>query len=190
LTGWDVRQTLKVLEPVYGLLKGTPTDATLASCYWRKRTPPPAQPDPDRDGCGLLWSSPVVPNSGDHALVVAKLVEELLLTHGFEPQMSISLATERTLVCVITISYDRDTAGEDARAMACYQELNERLLALGYPPYRWSVRSGENVAGGTGFDRAVGAIGQALDPNGILAPGRYEPARAAERTNDLVAPAG
>ena len=30
-TGWDVRRTLKVMRPVYNLLKGVPTDATLES---------------------------------------------------------------------------------------------------------------------------------------------------------------
>ena len=36
----------------------------MASAYWRKKTPPPADMDPDRDGCGLLWCSPVLPNTG------------------------------------------------------------------------------------------------------------------------------
>ena len=36
LTGWDVSHTLKVIEPVYNLMRGVPTDSTLASTYWRK----------------------------------------------------------------------------------------------------------------------------------------------------------
>ena len=64
LTGWDLRRTLELVRPVYGLLKGVPTSQPLASCYWRKKTPPPAQMDPDRDGCGLLWCAPVAPMEG------------------------------------------------------------------------------------------------------------------------------
>src|SRR5205085_7738669 len=67
LTGWNLRRTLTVLRPVYGLMKGIPTEHPLASTYWRKREAPPAQMDPDRDGCGLLWCSPVAPNDGCHA---------------------------------------------------------------------------------------------------------------------------
>jgi len=67
LTGWDLRRTLELVRPVFGLLKGVPTGQPLASCYWRKKTPPPSQMDPDRDGCGLLWCAPVAPMEGEHA---------------------------------------------------------------------------------------------------------------------------
>jgi 4-cresol dehydrogenase (hydroxylating) len=53
ISGWDLRRTLAVLGPVYGLMKGVPTDHPLFSTYWRKRTPPPAaNMNPDRDGSG------------------------------------------------------------------------------------------------------------------------------------------
>jgi 4-cresol dehydrogenase (hydroxylating) flavoprotein subunit len=177
-TGWDIEQLLKILVPVYNLLKGAPTDSTLASAYWRKKTTPPAIMDPDKDGCGLLWSSPVLPNSGTEVTSLTKVVGELLLAHGFEPQFSISLATERTLICVITISYDRSEPGEDDRAMVCYRALNEQLMNMGYPPYRWSVVSGHDVHESTGFDRTLRMLTAALDPNDILSPGRYEPGAA------------
>ena len=107
---------------------------------------------------------------------VATLVGDLLLDHGFEPQISISLATERTLIFVVTISYDRQMPGEDDRALACYRMLSDRLLSLGYPPYRWSVLSGQQQPQPlSAFDRTLAMVSAALDPNGILAPGRYEP---------------
>src|ERR1035438_3028119 len=43
ISGWDLERTLTVLKPVYGLMKGIPTEHPLASTYWRKRTPPPAR---------------------------------------------------------------------------------------------------------------------------------------------------
>jgi 4-cresol dehydrogenase (hydroxylating) len=174
LTGWDVRRTLAVLRPVYGLLKGVPTDDTLASAYWRKRHPAPPDPDPDRDGCGLLWSSPVLPNTGEAAAEVAELTSRILLSHGFEPQMSISIASERVLVCVITISYDRAVPGEDERADVCYKALNRELLERGYPPYRLSIAGMGQVTGRPDYDAIVRRMKEALDPSGILAPGRYQ----------------
>ena len=181
VTGWDVTRTLAVLEPVYHLLKGVPTEAPLASTYWRKRTPVPADPDPDRDGCGLLWCSPVVPNTGRHLTEVAHLAESILPDHGFEPQMSISLATERSAICVITISYDRHAPGEDGRALQCYRRLAETLIARGYPPYRLNVAAMDLVAGDETYEALVLALRDALDPRGLLSPGRYEPAPRARR---------
>lgn len=174
LTGWDVTRTLKVIAPVYGLLKGVPTASPLTSAYWRKKTAVPTQMDPDRDGCGLLWCSPVLPNTARDVTTVTTLAASTLLAHGFEPQMSISVSTERTSICVITISYDRNEPGEDERAFACYETLTGQLLAQGYPPYRLNVRSMGYMGGEDGYGAALSAIKHALDPNAILAPGRYE----------------
>jgi 4-cresol dehydrogenase (hydroxylating) len=174
VTGWDVPRTLAVLEPVYGLMRGVPTDGTMGSAYWRKRTPPPSDPDPDRDGCGLLWCSPTFPNTGEDGRRVTGIGTRVLLAHGFEPQMSISLATERACICVITISYDRNAEGEDERARACYDALAAELLEAGYPSYRLTVASMATVADPTGAP-ILRTLKQAIDPNGMLAPGRYEP---------------
>ena len=176
LGGWDLRRVLNVLRPVYGLLQGVPTAAPLTSAYWRKPNAPPAEADVDldRDRCGLLWLSPVMPSSGAAATEVAALATRTLLAAGFEPQMSISLATERTLTCVITISYDRDVPGEDARALECYHALGRELLSRGYPPYRLSVAAMDQVEGQPAFRNTVAAIKRALDPHAILSPGRYE----------------
>ena len=175
VTGWDISQTLAVLAPVYGLLKGVPTEGPMSSVYWRKRMTVPTDPDPDRDRCGLLWCSPVLPNSGKHAAEVTALAASVLLAHGFEPQMSLSLATERSAVCVTTISYDREVPGEDARAMACYEALSQELLTRGYPPYRANLTAMRYADGDSAHVDVVRRIKRALDPNGVLSPGRYAP---------------
>jgi 4-cresol dehydrogenase (hydroxylating) flavoprotein subunit len=175
LTGINLERLLVVVAPVYGLLKGVPTDDTMSSTYWRKRPEVPVSTDPDRDRCGLLWCSPVVPATGQHIGAVTRLAREVTLRHGFEPQMSVSLATERSLICVTTISYDRALPGEDERAYGCYTDLTERLLAAGYPPYRLNVRSMHYVAGSDAYGHTLNALKAAIDPHHILAPGRYEP---------------
>lgn len=176
LTGWDVRPTLTILAPVYGLLKGVPTESPMASTYWRKRTAVPGEMKPDRDGCGLLWCSPVLPSTGADAAAVTSLAAEIVSKAGFEPQMSLSLAGDRSSVCVVTIAYDRDVPGEDARALDCYHALTEQLLSRGYPPYRLNLASMHVADDGSSHAAVVRAIKLALDPNGVVAPGRYDSA--------------
>jgi 4-cresol dehydrogenase (hydroxylating) len=192
LVGINVTQTFRLLEPVYNLLKGVPSDAPLSSVYWRKISQDfeaPSVPHPDRDRCGLYWCSPVVPNTGTHALQATRLATRVLLDHGFEPQISVSLATERSLICVITISYDRDVPGEDDRARVCYNTLTEKLLTLGYPPYRLNVGSMGYLQGQSAYGDVLRSLKDALDPNGILAPGRYQPAALEAQLEQTAAPA-
>jgi 4-cresol dehydrogenase (hydroxylating) len=172
-TRWDISRALELVRPVYGLMKGIPTDQPLRSAYWRKRNPPPAQMNPDRDRCGLLWLSPVAPAEGRHALTLAETSSRIMLSHGFEPMLSFTLITERALICVISITYDRDQAGEDERAVACYEELRRELAGKGYLPYRLGIQS-MGVARSEGpYGRFLDGIKRLADPLGILAPGRY-----------------
>ncbi len=77
--------------------------------------------NPDQDGCGLLWCSPVTPADGAQAEELVALAGEILLRHGFEPAISLTMITERSLACVISLAYDRQIEGEDKRASACHQ---------------------------------------------------------------------
>ena len=175
VTSWDITRALELVKPVYGLMQGIPTDKPLQSTYWRKRGPIPESMDPDRDGCGLLWCAPVAPMMGIHVRAVTKIAYEVLLTHGFEPMISITLITERSVACVITIAYDREVAGEDDKAMKCYRELLDRLWSAGYYSYRLGIQSMQEMSGNSGFNRVLQTMKGALDPNGILSPGRYQP---------------
>jgi 4-cresol dehydrogenase (hydroxylating) len=180
-SGWDLERILAVLKPVYGLMKGVPTDHPLASTYWRKRTPPPADMDPDRDGCGLMWCSPMAPNDGRHARKLTGIAGELMLRHGFEPAISLTVLTGRAIACIVSISYDRDVEGEDQRARQCYDELIDSFALHGYHSYRLTVNSMTAMGESGAYIELLQNIKRTLDPGGVLAPGRYLPAGAANR---------
>src|SRR5665213_2429073 len=118
MTGWDLSKTIELARPVYGLMKGIPTEQPLASAYWRKKSAPPSAMDPDRDGCGLLWHAPIAPMEGHHVELVAEIATRILIEYGFEPSISMTLITERAAACVISICYDRREPGQDDQAMA------------------------------------------------------------------------
>jgi 4-cresol dehydrogenase (hydroxylating) flavoprotein subunit len=181
ITGWDLSRTLELVRPVYGLLKGVPTDATLASAYWRKKTPPPASPDPGRDGCGLLWYAPVAPADGVSVATLASIAEDTLLERGFEPMISLTMIAERSVACVISIAYDREVPGEDGKAMACYEELVQRLASRGYYPYRLGIQSMGLLDSNRSRTEFLNTLKKSLDPNNVLAPGRYLNSEAGAR---------
>lgn len=177
-TGWDLTRTIELARPMLGLLRGTPTDQPLGSTYWRKRMSPPADMDPDRDRCGLLWTGPVAPMKGSHAVTVADLATKLMLDRGFEPLISITFLTERAIANVLSITYDRDIPGEDERAKACYNELLAQLTSKGYYPYRLGISSMRLTSSDPAYDSLLRTLKSTFDPNDILAPGRYQPSVA------------
>ncbi len=187
ISGWNLERTLAVLKPVYGLMKGIPTDHPLQSTYWRKRTPPPADMHPDRDGCGLYWCSPVAPSDGQHAARLTNLASDLILEHGFEPAISLTMITERSLACIISLAYDREVPGEDGRASRCYHALLERLAEEGYHSYRLSIDAMKAMKGSNSYSEFLGALKDTIDPNSILAPHRYVAKSVRNRTLSLAA---
>lgn len=156
---------------------GVPGSGRVNLPYWRKRDLPPAQrTDPEGDRCGVIWCSPVVPYQGRHLSAAVRIVEETALAHGFEPSIGSRGSRERTLDLVVGLMYDRDVPGEDGRAMACHDELLGRLVERGYLPERLGIQSMSALPPARDDSPAfLARIKAALDPNGILAPGRYIP---------------
>jgi 4-cresol dehydrogenase (hydroxylating) len=173
--GLDVDSVVRVLfaEPIFA---GYTTLKSVSGCYWRKRVPVPPDPDPDRDRCGVLWLCPAVPFTAEHIRKSVALCTEISLKHGFEPQIAITFPSERCVYVLPSLLYDRDDAADEQGALKCHDEMFEALLHAGYYPHRLGIQSmgmlppcGENYAG------VWQRLKNALDPAGILSPGRYVP---------------
>jgi len=174
LTGWDMTRTVELVEPVLGLMRGVPTNHALSSAYWRKRCAVPAEPDPDRDRCGLLWHAPVSRAEGREVAALTSIATDVLLRWGFEPMISLTMLTPRSVYCVLSISYDRDVAGEDEKAMACYDELATRCAENGFYPYRLGIQGMGHLPGADAYRQLIRTLKSTLDPNDVIAPGRYD----------------
>jgi len=174
LTGINLPEMLKLLAPVFGMTQGVPSDGVMPSVYWRKKIPAPDTPAPAADRCGLYWVTPVAPTDGGFALEVWSIIERIMLAHGFEPGVTITLITERAMDFVVSISFDRDIEGEDERALACHDELLAALASAGYYPYRLGLQAMDKLPPSSiGYSRLLGGLKAQLDPGNHLAPGRY-----------------
>jgi 4-cresol dehydrogenase (hydroxylating) len=150
---------------------GSPGDDAIRSVYWRKPSSPQTL-DPDRDRCGLIWCAPVVPFVGSEVASVLRMMEVAMREHGFEPGLTVQCMTERVVYVVASISYDRDVVGADEAAALCHHRMVEALLHHGYPPYRLSLPL-KGTREQMTPQPILEAISAALDPVGIIAPGRY-----------------
>jgi len=178
--GRKLRARVALGRSLFDMNRGIPDGRFLAGAYWRRRggLPPgfPAGANPARDGCGILWVSPVLPMRGMDLLRVHALAEPIFRRHQFDLFATFSMINERALGGVLTIAFDREDAAETARAHACYGELFDAMMSAGYIPYRVGQQSMGSLDNGDDcYWRTVARIKQALDPQHIIAPGRYGP---------------
>jgi len=184
--GQRLRTRVALGESLFEMNRGVPNGRFLAGAYWRRRGGLPSGfpegADPARDGCGLLWVSPVLPLRGEDMLTVYALAEAQFEHYGFDLFATFSMINERTLGGVLTVAYDRDDPEEAARARACHDAVFAQMLEAGYIPYRAGNHAMAALdPDGDSYWRTVAALKAALDPQGILAPGRYEPGVAARQ---------
>jgi 4-cresol dehydrogenase (hydroxylating) len=178
--GQRLRAQVDLGRALFAMNRGVPNGRFLAGAYWRRRggLPAgfPARADPAADNCGMLWISPVLPLRGADVLELHGMVEPVFRDHGFDLFVTFSMINERALGAVLTIAYDKEDPGEAERARLCYQKVFERLMAAGYIPYRVGNQSmGALDPYRDVYWQTVARIKQALDPDGIIAPGRYQP---------------
>ncbi|NHZ61447.1 FAD-binding oxidoreductase [Massilia genomosp. 1] len=180
--GQRLRAQLGLGEALLAMNRGKPNGRFLAGAYWRRRAALPAgfplRADPAQDNCGMLWISPVLPMRGADVLELHALVEPLFAAHGFDLFVTFSMINERALGAVLTIAYDKEDADEVIRAKKCYQAVFDSVMNAGYIPYRVGNQSmGQLDPHGDVYWETVARIKKALDPAGIIAPGRYQPGR-------------
>ena len=181
--GERVRAQTELFEALIALDSGRPAGRFLASAYWRRRGGFPVQfprgADPAQDNCGLLWISPVLPMRGSDLLAVYSLAEQVFFGYGFDLLATFNMVNERTLGAVLTVAFDKEDQSEVERAHACYREVFNRAMDAGYIPGRVGSYSMAALdPNGDVYWKTVARIKAALDPAGIIAPGRYEPGRA------------
>jgi hypothetical protein len=126
----------------------------------------------------LIWFAPLVPMRPARVRVYVDLLQSVMQQHGLEPLITLTSLNDRLFDSTVPLLFDRDDPTSVQRAHSCYRELLLKCAAEGFFPYRLGVpgfdalgRSGE---GGVGRVPALNArLRAALDPNDILAPGRY-----------------
>jgi len=174
---------VQVGKALFDMNRGIPNGRFLAGAYWRRRAglPPnfPSHADPAADNCGFLWLSPIIPMRGEDVLRLHAIIEPIFEQYMFDLFITFSMFNERTLGTVITIAYDKEEIAETERARACYRALFQSVMEAGYIPYRVGIQSMVDLdQGSDNFWSTARAIKMALDPQEIIAPGRYQPERA------------
>jgi 4-cresol dehydrogenase (hydroxylating) len=175
-----IAKLLGVIDQSLEVMAGRPSEVALRLAYWRTRRPPPSSGlHPARDGCGLIWYSPLVPMRPEAVTKYVAMVHEVCFAHGIEPLITLTSLTDRCFDSTVPLLFDRGDAQQMARAKACFEALFVAGRSQGLMPYRLGIQSMSQVTGmSSPFWDLVATIKSAIDPDHIIAPGRYAPVPA------------
>jgi 4-cresol dehydrogenase (hydroxylating) len=139
--------------------------------------------DPARDGCGLIWYTPVVPMQAQSVRRYLDLARRVCARYGIEAPVTLTGLSERAFDSSLALLFSPDDEQESARAEACYRALLAEGRAEGFVPYRvGSYFMPLIVTEAYTCWRMGSRLQEALDPGGILAPGRYALPRRVKST--------
>jgi len=160
------------------IMHGTPNDVALALAYWRSGAlPAPGQPkNPARDGCGLIWFAPLVPIRSNDVRRYIQMVERVCPQYGVNPLITLTTVNDRCFDSTVPLLFDRNDTEATARANDCYRALYAAGQREGFLPYRLNIDAMDILnTGGSVYSGLTSKLKAAVDPNFILAPGRYVP---------------
>jgi hypothetical protein len=94
--------------------------------------------------------------------------------HGLEPLITFTSLSDRLFDSTVPLVFDRSNPAAVAAAQACYMELLSTGRANGWFPYRISIDAMSTLANLLEHsDSFHQRLRQGLDPNDLMAPGRY-----------------
>jgi len=172
VTGRDTART----EMLLNLVSGKPTFGPTLGAFWRNpQRPSTSPPDPLRDRCGLAWLAPMFPCSKREITQFLKITGRICQQYGFETNLTLTMLSERALCATVGVAFARDR--EQDQAQDCYDMLMSTYVEAGYIPYRHGINvepwRDSLFRRDDPFWQVCRTIKQALDPNGILSPGKY-----------------
>jgi 4-cresol dehydrogenase (hydroxylating) flavoprotein subunit len=119
------------------------------------------------------WIVPIVPAVGKHVLKQKMLADEIIRSYGFKYNAELIVGL-RSMHHVIEIPFDRKNPEDVEKSTTCYRQLISDFAKHGYGLYRTNIEFMDVVGEtyGATVQNVFRKIKIALDPNGIISPGK------------------
>ena len=157
----DDATAIPPLQTAINAFSGIPSMGELGLLKWRP-------------GGGNIWFAPGTPMDGRIANEFQHLCRKIYVEFGLD-YTAMNVCSARFARGLHVITFNREDADERARADACYRKMSKEVGARGVFVGRAPVDYHDFHMQQTmpAFRDACVGIKTALDPNGVIAPGRY-----------------
>ena len=173
------RSQLDALPLSINIMLGKPNRVALRLAYWRNPKVEgmiTEQLLPDVDKCGLLWYAPLVPMNKEKMSEFSKFVRSTTPQFGIEPFITFTHLSYDYVDSTVPIVFDLTNPLAVEQAHRCLDTLFEQGLKKGFVPYRLStLQQKTKLDPKAPHWQVTNLIKQALDPNNVINPERYNP---------------
>lgn len=173
-----IRAQLSTLDEGVEIMLGKPNQVALPLAYWRNpRVEANKSNDlvPDRDKCGLLWYAPLIKMSPEVLTDFVAFIRKTTPKYGIEPLVTFTNLKHDCIDSTVPLVFDLENPEAVSSAHQCLNELFIEGCKKGFVPYRINVTQQAVLPADDIFWQTTMLLKQAIDPNGILAPNRYNP---------------
>ncbi len=168
------KEVMALLPDVSSILRGEPNERIVRSAYFKGSNARGDEPNPARDGCGLMWLALALPATGGKAQELLGLVRPIYRKHGLDFSGCFTMMNPRTMMFLMGIFFRQDSDDESKRALELYEELRAAAKVAGFRQYRLGIADMDQfMEESPATGRLLSRLKSTFDPMNILAPGRY-----------------
>lgn len=165
-----------ILSETLHFYVGRPTFVALPLAYTGGGAMPAKEEDmdPGKDGCGLIWFSPLVPIDSKVIGTYNSFVISVMKKYNKQLRVTLTTLNERVFDSTIPIIFDKNNPDELLEAKQIYDELWNGSKEIGLMPYRLPTDEMHRLTNsGISSQNLASKIKKIVDPNNIISPGRY-----------------
>ena len=166
------RQQLSAVHEAFQIFRGTPKNTALNLAYWVRNPQLPKTFRPDADDCGLIWYSPLIEMRAERVSQFCQSMEHLSQQYGQNNLITLTCFDSSMFEATVPILYNKTVEGASKAARDFILQALAENRKLGFHPYRLPIFAMEPIYNASG-DGLEDRIKRALDPNRVIAPGRY-----------------
>jgi len=165
---------ISAMQPLHNLALGEPTNIPLENLIWKFGNADIQADEPDQSHCGLLYISPVLPAEGNSAFKILQEMKAIAKSFNHILYITLNIESGTSLIAITNLLFNRSSPEETSRAHHCADALLSFIHKNHLQVYRARIdHLHDIISTNTNYWNTIYSFKQILDPDNIIAPGRY-----------------